>query len=172
MPLNSPFSIQASAALYPPTYYAELINTSVGYLAQMPAISSSSLAAFGTFFPGGFESNAAAVLVKLTGAGACRTQQTGWTFQVALPDGGPVPDGGYDLIYLGSSGLPDPTATETSMTGAALIYNIDPSISDFLDVTPMGPDGGDCPPTNASVGFTGRVFIIGGAVTIDPVLLP
>jgi hypothetical protein len=172
LPFNSSFSIQAAAALYPTTYYAELLNTEISYLPQLPAISQESLNAFSAFFPGGLDPDGAVLLAKLTGSGSCRLQQTGWTFEVQLPDGGPIPDGGYQLIYLGASDLPDAQATETAASGAALIYNIDTSLADFLVVTATNPDAGSCLPQNGSVGFTGRVYVAESAVSIDPILLP
>ena len=111
------------------------------------------------------------IIAKLAST-QCFGDQAGWTFGISLPDGGLLPDGGYQLVYTGASYVPAPNAVATSSTGAALFYNIDPTISDFLLVTAAAPDDGGCAPINGGLGFTGRVFVSGGAVSIDPFLLP
>ena len=113
------------------------------------------------------------MVVKLTATSVCIPYYAGWSFGLTLPDGGPVPDGGYQVIYLGSGGLPDPLATATSTPGTGLIYNLDPSISNFFVVSAINPDAGaTCPSDNAALGLTGRVFVGGDDVTIAPFLLP
>jgi hypothetical protein len=170
LPEGNAFSIQMTAMGYPTTYYAEMLDTDAGYIAQMAALSSETLAALSPIF--GFDLTQGLVVAKVTGS-ICRQQEAGWSFAVTLPDGGPVPDGGYQIAYLSSMELPDMGATATSVGGAALIYNIDTSISDFLAITVTNPDAGSCLPQNTSYGFTGRVFVAGGgSATLDPLLLP
>lgn len=95
----------------------------------------------------------------------------GWTLGLALPDGGPIPDGGYQLAYIGTSGIPDTGATATSSAGSALFYNIDPSITDFVAVTATNADAGSCVPVNSTLGFTGRLFVAEEGITAYSILL-
>ena len=170
-PMDSSFSIQITASGYPTTYYAELLDTTVSYISQLAMVSTGALGAFGDFIPGGFASDKSVAVVKLTGT-ACILDYAGWNLGLALPDGGPVPDGGYQLIYLDSSGVPSPTATMTDSEGAVIIYNIDSSISDFYLVTASNPDAGSCPQITGADGFTGRIFVAPGTVAVAPIVLP
>jgi hypothetical protein len=171
LPGGVPFSIQMDAAAYPTTYLAELLDADAGYFSQAASISTAELQAFASIFPGGVEPEMAFVLVKLKAA-TCGGAFPGWTIGVSLPDGGALPDGGYQLIYFGPSYVPDPTATVTTTKGAAAIYNLDPSISPFIVVTASNPDAGACQSINGSLGLTGRLYVSGGAVTVDPIVLP
>jgi hypothetical protein len=171
LPSGSPFSIQIQAASYPTTYYAEMLDPSSGGFAQMAMLSNGEIQAFGGLFPGGENPNTALVVAKMTGD-VCFPNLGGWTFDLALPDGGAIADGGYQLIYLDSSGVPDPTNTVTSSKGAALFYNLDPSLSGFLTLTATTPDAGSCQIINMGLGFTGRIFVAGGSITVVPFLLP
>jgi hypothetical protein len=170
-PVGSPFSVQIKAALYPTTYYAEMLNNDGGYLPQMGTMSSASLAVFSAIVPDGFDPSRALIVIKIVGE-SCHGQEDGWSVVPMLPDGGPLPDGGYEIIYLGSSELPDPTATATAKSGVALVYNVDPSISDFLMLAASNPDAGSCEAIAGAEGFTGRLFVAGGATTIDFITLP
>jgi hypothetical protein len=170
LPPGVAFSMEITAATYPITYYAEMLNVDAGYIAQMPMVSTGELGVLQAFLPGGYDATKALILVKLTGE---TELYDGWSFSIALPDGGPVPDGGYSLVYLGSSSTPDPTATATTHTGAALYYNVDPTLSSFYVVTVSNADAGSASEVeNAAEGFTGRVYVAGGAATVDPILLP
>ncbi len=173
LPSNSPFSIQMTDGPYPTSYYAEMFNVDAGYIAQLGAISTATLDAFSGFVQGGFAPGKALVVVKVTGTGTCDTpaERTGWVFGLTLPDGGSLPDAGYQLVYLSSAGRPDPTATATSSTAVGIFYNLDPSLDGFLVVTALAPDGGTCPAVNSAEGLTGRVFVAAGTATLDPILL-
>ncbi len=171
LPGETSFSIQITASLYPTTYYAEMLNTDAGYIPQIAAISSAFISGFSALVPGGFQPGTALIIVKMVGTD-CHGQFAGWSLGVELPDGSAPPEGSYQLVYLGSTGVPDPTATTMASNGDGLIYNIDSSVSDFLVVTATNPDAGNCPVQNESEGFTGRVYVAGSAVTLDPILLP
>jgi hypothetical protein len=170
-PMDSAFSIQVTASGYPTTYYAEMLDTNVSYISQLAAVSNGALGAFGAFIPGGFATDKAVAVVKLTGT-SCILDYAGYTISLELPDGGPVPDGGYELVYLDVSGVPNPKATETDSEGAAILYNIDSTISDFYIVVPGNPDAGSCPPVTGADGFTGRIFVASGTVAVAPIVLP
>ena len=62
--------------------------------------------------------------------------------------------------------------TASSSKGAALFYNLDPSLSGFLTLTAQAPDAGSCQVINEGLGFTGRVYVTGGSITVVPFLLP
>jgi hypothetical protein len=165
--------VQLQAASYLPTYTAEMVDPEDFELSQIGLFSSAGLQAFEGFIPGGTAPNTAGVILKVTGSGKpCDRLRWGWTFGLTLPDGGAIPDGGYQSLYLGTSDLPDPTLTATSTVGLAMLYNIDPALSDFFVVTATNPDAGSCPPQNLAAGFTGRVFVSAGAVTYAPLILP
>jgi hypothetical protein len=173
LPGESPFSIQITQSQYPTTYYAEMLDVSLEYVAQMATLSINELSAFASFLigSGSFEPNTALVVVKLTGSN-CASAFAGWSFALSVPDGGAIPDGGYQLVYLGSDGLPSAAQTTTSSNGAGLFYNIDPAISDFVIVNLTNPDAGTCIPINTTVGFTGRVYLSGNSVALDPIIMP
>jgi hypothetical protein len=137
----------------------------------MGMFSTASLSVFSSLVPGGFDPTKAQVVIKVVGE-SCHAQEGGWSVAPMLPDGGPLPDGGFQIIYLGSSDLPDPTATATSKAGIAVVYNIDPSFSSFLTLTASNPDAGGCEAIAGAEGFTGRLFVAGGATTIDFIMLP
>jgi hypothetical protein len=164
--------MEVSAAGYPTSYYAELLNSVVSSVSQTAIISTSSLGIMGSLLPGGIEPGMATVLVKVLATGACSSELAGWTLAVGLPDGGALTDGGYRLVYLGPTGIPDPSATATSKTGIGVVYDIDPSLSSFLVVEATNPDAGSCQVISDAAGFTGRVYVSGDAVSFDPVLLP
>jgi hypothetical protein len=48
----------------------------------------------------------------------------------------------------------------------------DTQLSDFFVVTYQNPDAGACTVQNLSLGFTGRVYVAGGAVSACPLFLP
>jgi hypothetical protein len=160
------------AAQYPTGYGPELSLGSDFDFAQLPGISQSELLAFGGLAPGGIQPEGAIVVAKVV-ANDCADSIPGWSFALALPDGGPLPDGGYQLLYFEPGFTPAPGGgTATTKTGTAMFYNIDPTLSSFLTFAATNPDAGSCQPMNAELGFTGRVYVTGGGVTIAPVLLP
>ena len=163
--------MQVTAPGYPTTYYAEMLNANAGFFTQLGSVSSDELNAVGAFVPGGVIANRAIVVAQMAAVN-CIKDRGGWSFSIALADGGLFPDGGYQLLYLGSNDLPDPTVTATSKNGGAVFYNVDPSLSDFVVISAENPDAGACEPLNASIGMTGRVYVAGGSAAIDPFLLP
>jgi hypothetical protein len=171
LPTDTPFSLQMTAPGYPTTYYAEMLNADAGFFAQLGSVSSDELNAVGAFVPGGVIPTRSIVVAEMA-ASTCIKDRGGWSFSIWLPDGGSFPDSGYQLLYLGSNDLPDPTVTVTAHNGGAIFYNIDPTLSDFVVITAENPDAGACEPLNSSIGMTGRVYVAGGSAAIDPFLLP
>lgn len=174
LPSGQSLTVQLTAPLYPITYSPEVLGMDAGsfFIAQILQFSSQEIQSFGSIFPGGIDPSKAVIIIRVIGE-QCRGQFAGWSFALTLPDGGPMPDGGYQLIYSGSNAVPEANLTQTGSEGAALFYNIDPTLSSFLVVTAANPDAGSaCQPINASMGFTGRVFVSGGAATAEPIMLP
>ena len=172
LPSQSPFTVEVTASLYPTSYFAELAGTGSGTL-QIGLLSNQFLVAGSQLGGIDVDINEAAVLVKANATSGCGQSLAGWTIGLSLADGGSLPDGGYQLSYFASTGLPQPGLTATSTFGAALFYNLDSSISsEFLRVSYQNPDAGGCQPINATRGYTGRIYVQEGAVSGYPILLP
>jgi hypothetical protein len=171
-PADSPFTVQMVAAGYPTSYFAELTSGSLGYLAQVGLLSTGELGAVGGTFPGGLQSGTATVVARVAGSGVCNGELAGWSLEVSLPDGGAEPDGGCQIVYLGSSYLPANGATATQKGGYGVVYDIDPTASNFLTLGATNPDAGVCPVENAAKGLTGRVFVAPNSLTLDLIPLP
>jgi hypothetical protein len=62
--------------------------------------------------------------------------------------------------------------TETTSSGFAYFYNIDPMLSDFFVISYQNADAGACQPENASIGLTGRVYVAGNALSFFLVEMP
>jgi hypothetical protein len=171
-PEGQPFTITATAAGYPTAYFAELAGASAQDVVQLGMLSNTSLSVVGGIVPGGVDPSKGMVVVKVSNTVNCDAQVAGWTLGITLPDGGNLPDGGYQMAYGGQAGLPQPGLTETSSAGAAIFYDIDPVLSDFFVITYQNPDAGACESTDPTLGFTGRIYVAGGAVSAFPVFLP
>jgi hypothetical protein len=157
---------------YPTTYLAELEGVSAACIVQVGLISNSFITVLNGLVPGGLEQNKGMVIIKVTNSLTCDDALAGWTFGISLPDGGNLPDGGYQLVFTSPTGTPDPSLTVTSTSGGALFYDIDPLLSDFFVISAENADAGACISQNASYGFTGRVLVGGNAVSIFPLLIP
>jgi hypothetical protein len=174
-PAGVVFTTQITAAGYPTTYFESLsLGTMAEPLGSLPLISTEVLGALGGFLPGGFDSSDAAMLVPVRSlSGNCSV--AGWSISAGFPDGGTLPDGGglpYQIAYLAASGLPSGTATSTSTEGAAILYNIDPTLTGQVAVVATNGSAGSCAPDNAALGLTGQVEVGGGAISIAPIVLP
>lgn len=172
VPQQKPFTVELTATQYPTTYFGELEGVSELGVLQLPLLSSEALAAIVALVPNGLDLSLGVVVVTVTGNYQCGPAQAGWKMGLLLPDGGALPDGGYQLTYLSAGGIPTAGLTETQATGAAILYDIAPQASDFLIVTYQNPDAGACQPENASLGLTGRLYVAGNAVSVLPVRLP
>jgi hypothetical protein len=177
LPNGGPFSVELTADGGQTTYSPELEDPDAGPWAfQVGVVAPTSLQDLAAVAPGGFAASqgivAVAVLALEAGNPAC--QLTGWTFGLALPDGGPVAAGGYQVLYTGpeSNTKVVPGATATGLTGNAYLYNIDTTVSDFFVVTASSPAMPACQPVGASIGLTGRVYVAAGATTVYPLVLP
>jgi hypothetical protein len=172
VPQQKPFTAQITASQYPTTYFGELQGVAELSVVQLPLLSSEALAAIVALVPNGLDQSLGLVVVTVDGNSQCGAAQAGWTIGLALPDGGSLPDGGFQLSYLSGQGIPTVGLKATQATGGAILYDIAPQASDFLLVTYQNPDAGACQPMNASLGLTGRVYVTGNSVSVFPVRLP
>jgi hypothetical protein len=173
LPANNAFTTEVTASQYPTTYLAELDGLSNIGVGQIPLIGQDEEAIITELVPGGYVATDGLIIIKISATGPCDPFQAGWSVSLALPDGGSYPDGGYRVVYLGDSPVPDPTATSTSTLGLAFIYNIDLTLSSFAVPVLQSPPGSEaCPSLNAQLGFTGRAFLAANAGSLFPVLLP
>jgi hypothetical protein len=127
----------------------------------------------GSFLPGFVSADAAMLVPVRSLSGNCGV--AGWSITASLPNGGTLSDGGalpYQIAYLAASGLPSTSATSTSTEGAAVIYDIDPTLTGQVAVSATNPGAGSCAPDNAALGLTGQVEVGGGAISIAPIVLP
>jgi hypothetical protein len=175
LPADAPFSVEVTAPSFLPTYAAESLNLDAGasgFLPQLIAVpsdvSGELAAASSSFDP---TKAIVAFQTEAFGLGSFLCAQNGWSFGLTLPDGGAVPDGGYDVAYYDQFVL-NLAATATDFEGIAYIYNLDPTLSSFYVVSATNPDAVGCAPLNQSLGMTGRIFVAGGAATSYPVVLP
>ena len=58
------------------------------------------------------------------------------------------------------------------MAGSALLYDVDPLVSNQLLVTATNADAGICSQISASYGLNGQVQVSGNALSIAPFVLP
>jgi hypothetical protein len=175
VPYATPFTATVTATGYLNAYLAELTALqdagAVQTVSQIALIQRSFLVAFSGFVPGGYDSSEGLIIANISGPGNCEPDATGWTLSLALPDGGAFPDGGDTLVYFGSSDVPDPTATETSADGTAVIVNIETPATGFVAVDTSKANPGACPIINAQLGFTGRVLVGGNSCSYMPFIL-
>jgi hypothetical protein len=169
---TAPFTVEATAASYPITYFAEVEGVLAQRLVQIGLVSSGFLSAMSALVPGGIDLGRGTVVVKVSNSVLCDPSTAGWTIALTLPDGGSVPDGGYQLLYNGAGGLPQPGLTSTSAAGPAIFFDIDPQLGNFFVVSYENADAGACTSQNDSEGFTGRVYVAGNSVALFPILLP
>lgn len=171
LPEQGPFTVEVMAASYPTTFVAEMEGVEAQQITQLGLISSDFLTAISPLFPGGYNPALGTVVVKVNSTLECHPAEAGWTVGLTFPDGGSLPDGGYQLVYI-AGGVPMTGLTATQAAGAAVLYNIDTSLSTFFVVTYGNPDAGGCEPTNTAFGLTGRVYVTGNALAVFPILLP
>jgi hypothetical protein len=187
IPFDVPVTLQITAASYPTTYMVEIDVTSQGDGGELALldrglqlIPTEELTAFSAFLQGSGGVNqsdamVAAAVISISQQPPCEPT-SGWSVGVEFVDGGTLPDGGplpFKRAYLGSTDLPSATATETSSTGYAIMFNIDPTIANVAQLVATDLDGGSpCPSMNAQEMVTGRVTLAPGSVTFAPYFVP
>lgn len=161
-----------------PTGYKEVNFAEVvadgGFLLNELAMIESSTASIVTGFLSASPSEGVLFVFLNTDSRNCDPAVAGWSLSLALPDGGPWPDGGAKLSYLGANSTPDPSLTATGLSGLAVFFDIDTSISNFVSLVAVPPpDAGACGVSlNASLGLTGRVLVGGNQFSETEVVLP
>jgi hypothetical protein len=171
LPSHYVFTPSAAAPGYPLFYYAEVDGELTQAFAGMGMLSDNSVSSFGAVLPD-YSASTGTLVVFVYTNGQC-TNVSGWSVSISLPDGGPWPDGGYLRFYCdGTTGYPDPNLTATSGYGVAGFTGLDPTLSQLVLVSFTNADAGACGALNASAGFTGRIRIGVGDISIDPLLVP
>jgi hypothetical protein len=160
LPAGSVYTPYVQAAGYPPSYLAQqnapprpewigLVST--GTLAVVTGIQS-------------YNSADGVVAVFFHSSAACQ-DQSGWNVTLQLPDGGALPDGGYEMLYLDPDDLPDPDLTATTSSGSAIALNVDTTLVTYVAVSISNPDAGACGDQSAELGGTGLVYVEGNALS-------
>jgi hypothetical protein len=169
-PGTGPYTPYITAPGYETEYFGEL-QAGAHYVQEYTAmVSTSSLTALASFFPGGFDGAQGAIIATI-GHNAVCPSPTGWSVWLTDVDGGAI-DGGYRVVYLGASQLPDPTATATTDQGIAVLYDIDLSATSYFGVGASNPDAGACPASAESGIFTGRLYVTANAVSSANFFVP
>ena len=180
-------SFSAQVAGYIPVNFATMVVQDSSQIPDTPGIpmaKTSLLSQLPTFLPNADPSDAM-VIVEVQAvdpspnpdagpdAQACANPE-GWQVWLEDASGDPIDAG---MAYLINDTL-DPSSTHTDSNGFVFFYNVDPSVQ---TVSPRGyrqrdalPDGGSrCgnPENGPPLGFTGRVPIIGGDLSVIPYLV-
>jgi hypothetical protein len=174
-PTGGPFSLQIQTSGYPNTYTAEMTSISSGSFPQIEMVPTDELDALEGLVTGVTIDPTKNVLIAgvTSQSGSCYgPTEVGWKFTLTFPDGGPFPDGGFYQTYEDATFLPDPSLTATSTLGTSVFFNVDPTLSNYVLITATNPNPGYCDPRNATLGFTGRVVVVGGALSYDAFLQP
>lgn len=162
------FTTQITASTYPVTYLesAQLVTTEdVGTL---PLISNTLLPLLGEFISGAIPGDALILAPVQSLSGSCSAG--GWSIGATLPSGAPL---SFGVIYIGTEGTPQTgLSATTSQGGAAILYNIDPTVTSQVAVAATNPAPAGCSPENGTVGFTGQVQVAAGALSIAPIVIP
>jgi hypothetical protein len=170
-PTVGAFTPYVTAPTYGTTYYSELtgdVNSALQFIFMLPQ---TDLGLIGSLLAGGYDTSQGTLIVNVTNSPSC-PDPSGWTLELTWVDGGPIPDGGYREVYLGSSDVPDPTLTSTSEVGIAFLYDIDLSSTNFFAVSASNPDAGRCTIVPGTASYTGRIYVTNNAVSADLLLVP
>jgi hypothetical protein len=160
LPPDTTFEPTVTAPGYSNFVYAEVKGElSVG-IPMLGMLSSVELSAFAVFITGGLDPAKGALVAFFVPASSCSgtSPEAGWTISLTDVNGTPYPDGGYNTLYIDSSGFPSATLTATSPYGVALLYDIDPTVGQFAKVQATNPSS-SCQVVNQFVGFTGRLEV-------------
>ncbi|MHB8416861.1 MAG: hypothetical protein ACYDCL_02210 [Myxococcales bacterium] len=165
LPASPPltYTPSVSGPGYETFYYGEMQGELAFDLPAIGILKQSELTLLESFFNDQLDLTKAAAVFFVYGLnGQCGRlgQGTGWTVQLAYPDGGGLyPDGSYDVFYL--NGIQS-FGTSTTSYGVALVANIDVSTGTFVVPVYSNPDAGGCSVQNAALGFTGRLYVAPG----------
>jgi hypothetical protein len=168
-PQGVPITFTATDTSYLPTYTSEVNLVGADLFIEgyegLPLISTTDYTAFQGII-GLVPGNAVVVAQVEPWNGNC-SLTTGWTFSADFPDGGAMPDGGhlpFSVAYI-SENFPSSTLTSTTDAGSAILFNIDPNLTNVIVVTASNPDApADCFEVPQVQNLTGRT-LIGANVT-------
>jgi len=164
VPGQEPVTMSFSLSKYPQTFYQESLGTISAH--DIGMLNNNVIMSLTPFFPGGIDLGLGTILVFFsTGNSGCAIDD--WELSLEDADGGTISDGGVSLIYMDPSSLPKATLTATSGSGIAVLYNIDTTTTNYFRVEATHPDAGGCKIENAALGYTGRLFVSGGAITYE-----
>ena len=169
LPGSFTYSPSASATGYPLFYYGEIQDQLTQPIPGLGMIDTTTLSAFANFVPG-YHPGLALMDINVTSQSQC-PNNAGWSVALALPDGGAWPDGGAQVLYVDTTGVPNSALTATTSWGVAVV-GADPSISTLVELQFSNPDAGACQPLNPFIGFTGRIRIGANAVSVQAIVLP
>jgi hypothetical protein len=171
LPGSFTYTPSASATGYPLFYYGEIQDQLTQPMRGMGMLETATLSAFANLVPG-YHPGLAIVDIDVSSVtGQCLNDYAGWAVSLHLPDGGAWPDGGYQVLYIDTNGVPNSLLTATTSWGTAIV-GADPSVSTLVELQFSNPDGGACLALNASIGFTGRLRIGADAVSVQAIVLP
>ncbi len=167
-PPGTPFTLSLAASGYTTMYRPEMQANVDGDYAYMGLISND--------FAGvlqGFGVNLAlgTVIVLVEKTNSC-PDASGWTISLSDADGGSLPDGGYQVDYLGTDDLPVTGLGNTSAGGTAIVYGINLSATNFFHVSASKPDAGACMPVFDTAFLTGRVYVTTNAIATLALQMP
>ena len=164
VPGLEPVTMSFSLTGYPLTYYQETLGAIQQH--EIGMLSNNVLSSLAPFVPGGLNQALGSILVFVSN-GPTNCAKDGWSIDLVLADGGAVADGGAALIYMDPNSIPDPTLTATSGSGIAIFYNIETTQSNYFRVDASHSDAGSCVIQNGSLGYTGRLYVNGAAITYE-----
>ncbi len=170
-PQGVPITYTATDTSYLPTFTSEVdlagADAFIEVYGGLPMISTTDYAAFQGLV--GLQPGHALVVASVSLSGGHCSLVTGWTFKADFPDGGTLVDGGdlpFSIAYINGS-FADTTLTSTTDAGAALLFNIDATLTSVIVVTASNPDApADCFAVPQSQYLTGRIFIQADATSL------
>ncbi len=160
LPANTTFETTVTAPTYSNFVYGEIQGQVAVDLPMLGLLSNEELSAFAVFISGGLNPADGALVAFIVNLDDCggADAAAGWTITLTDESGNAYPSGGYETLYIDSTGFPNPTLTSTSAYGVAILYNINPSIAQYPTLHATS-SGSGCQLVNQLVGFTGRIEV-------------
>jgi hypothetical protein len=180
VPSNVTFSLEFTATGYQASVLEDTLltksETVVFFYNGIPLVPQELMAVVEGFVPGVFNTSQGAVLVSvnsLSGTAPCQNA-SGWQLSLSQLDGGALPDGGFQMVYLSSSLLPSPGLQVTASNGDALFYDIDPNLVGRVAIQAVdtNADAGECPIVSDQIGLQGTALVAGQLLTFGPIMVP
>ena len=170
-PDGGAFTPYLKAPGYETTYLEELQGSAPSVYGEIGLFSTMFLTDFATIVPGNLDLSLGTIVAFIGTSGAC-PDSSGWAVSLTDPDGGAIPDGGFELVYFAASDLPKAGLTATTSQGAAIFYNIDLSTTNYFAVGLSKPDAGNCTPRGTTAFPTGRIYATQEAISLYILQVP